>query len=231
MSRRLLVALAVAGLTFAAAGNGVHAASKLPETWDGLVNVKAKMGAVYLAPGADFRAYAKVMLDPTEAAFHKDFKRDTNSKTRGASGRISDSDIEAMAAQARAAAGDIFTKELTAGGYTVVAAPGPDVLRLRTALINISVDAPEAAQSIGRSRIYTQKAGEATLVVEARDSVTGALLGRAVDRRFAGDNSEGMPRNRATNTADFSRLIRAWAKATVKGLNELKALSPVGGGA
>lgn len=230
MNRRLFAALAVASLTFASSGAVVHAASKLPATWDGLVNVPSKNGAVYLAPGADFRAYTKVMLDPTEAAFHKDFKKDTNSKATGLSGRISDTDIQAMTAQARTGSTEIFTKALTAGGYQVVTNAGPDVLRLRTALINISVDAPNAAQSMGRSRVYTQKAGEATLVVEARDSLTGAILGRAVDRRLAGENSGGGPRNRATNTADFSRLIGTWAKATVKGLDQLKALSPVSAG-
>ena len=38
--------------------------------WDGLVEVKPKrLDAVFLLPGADFRAYKKVMMDPVEVAF------------------------------------------------------------------------------------------------------------------------------------------------------------------
>ncbi len=46
----------------------------MPDNWDGLVRVKPKrMDAAYVAPGADFRAYTKVMLDPAEVAFKKDW--------------------------------------------------------------------------------------------------------------------------------------------------------------
>src|SRR5436190_362149 len=86
----------------------------------------------------------------------------------------------ASAAIGAAKATDIFTKAFNEGGYPVVAAPGPDVLRVRVAVMNITVTAPEA-QTAGRSRSYAEEAGYATLVVEVRDSVTGAILGRAVD--------------------------------------------------
>ena len=78
----------------------------------------------------------------------------------------------------------------------------------------------------GRTRVYSVEAGEATLVLEARDSTTGALLGRALDRRIAGDDTRGM-RNAVSNEADFRLLFRQWANASVKGLNELKTLSPL----
>jgi hypothetical protein len=76
---------------------------------------------------------------------------------------------------------------------------------------------------------FSRDAGAATLVIEARDSVTGALLGRAVDGR-AVDDSPVARRNRVTNYADFSRLMETWAKNSVKGLDELKALSPIKAG-
>jgi hypothetical protein len=44
----------------------------MPDTWDGLVEVKPKrMDAAYLLPGADFRSYTKVMIDPSEVAFRE----------------------------------------------------------------------------------------------------------------------------------------------------------------
>jgi hypothetical protein len=59
-----------------------------------------------------------------------------------------------------------------------------------------------------------------------RDSLTGALLGRAVDRRLAGDNTVGQ-RNRVTNRSDFRRLVTRWAELSIRGLNELKIRAPV----
>jgi hypothetical protein len=99
------------------------------------------------------------------------------------------------------------------------------VLRLRVGVVNISVTAPEVRMA-SRSRTYAEEAGFATLIVEARDSVSGALLGRAVDGKVAGDNSM-LLRNSMTNRSDFRSLMKRWATGSVKGLNELKAQSPI----
>jgi hypothetical protein len=68
------------------------------------------------------------------------------------------------------------------------------------------------------------------VVFEARDSMTGAILGRAVDTKAAGDTSPMLIRNRATNARDFTRLFRNWAEASTTGLAALKAMSPVPAG-
>jgi hypothetical protein len=39
----------------------------------------------------------------------------------------------------------------------------------------------------GRSHTYSREAGEATLVLEVKDSLSGELLGRAVDERETSD--------------------------------------------
>ena len=58
------------GLVLLLAGYRQSPAAKL----DGLVRVKSKrLDVVYLQPGADFRSYTKVMLDPTEVAFAKNW--------------------------------------------------------------------------------------------------------------------------------------------------------------
>ena len=224
MDRRHFAIAAFAAVTLASAGAALSASP--PATWDDLVRAKSKrLKYVYLLPGADFRAYKKVMLDPTQIAFKKDWKRDYNSSTRGLSRRISDQDIETAIAQASKSATQIFAQAFAAGGYPVVAQPGPDVLRVRTAVIDLDVTAPDK-MTAGRSRSYAGQAGFATLVVEAMDSVSGAILGRTVDSRVAGDNSYMMNRNTVTNRSDFRRVAETWAKASVNGLNELKALSP-----
>lgn len=206
------------------------AAEESSLTWDGLVPVKAKrLDAVYLMPGADVRPYTKVMFDPTEVALKKNWLRDYNNSSRDLSRRITDADVQKAFETIRTKFVEIFAKTYNEAGYQVVTMPGPDVLRVRTGVINLSVNAPDT-MSAGRSRSFAREAGEATLVLEVRDSQSGALIGRALDRRLAGNTSMLM-RNSITNRSDFSRLFTDWAKESVAGLTELKALSPIDVGA
>jgi hypothetical protein len=222
--RRFWIACAASSL--AAGLAPAAAAAKAPETWDHLVKVKSKrLELVYLAPGADFRPYKRVMLDPTEVAFEKNWRRDYNNTTMGLSQRVSETELEKLIAQGVVAAGDLFAAAWTEGGYPVVTAPGADVLRVRTGIMNIRVTSPDRPMA-GRSTSFANEAGFATLVVEVRDSQTGAIMGRAVDGRVAGDTSVGW-RNRVTNRSDFRQVVKGWAKTSVRGLAELKTLSPV----
>ena len=227
MDRRHFAALALTSFAMASAARPALAA-KPPTEWDGLVKIKAKkFELAYLRPGADFRVYTKVMLDPTEIAFEKNWKRDYNSSAVALSNQLSDKDLERMAEEGRKGAGEILQKAYAEGGYPVVADPAADVLRVRTALVDITVSAPDVDSAMN-VRTYTRDAGGATLVVEARDSMTGALLGRAVDSRTIDDFTMEW-RNRVTNRQDFGRQVETWAKNSVKGLDELKALSPIAG--
>lgn len=98
------------------------------------------------------------------------------------------------------------------------------MLRLRTGVVDLCIDAPERPTP-GITRTYSVEPGEATLVIEARDSMTGALLGRAVDRRTIGD----MPglRTSVSNQADIERLSQDWARTNARSLETLKTNSPV----
>lgn len=199
------------------------------ETWDNLVEVKTKkLDAVYLLPGADFRTYTKVMIDKPEVAFKKDWLRDYNRTTMGLTSRLSERDAQRMLERGSTGFEDIFAKAYRSAGYEVVTAPGADVLRLRTGVLNVDVSAPDT-MTAGRSVTFAEDAGEATLVLEARDSLSNALLGRAVDRRLAGDNTRGR-RTSVSNAGDFELLFRDWARASANGLNELKTLSPLAPG-
>ena len=228
MNRRELALLGVAGLAFGGAGSAANAADGLGKTWDGMVEVKSKLlAAVYLTPNASFRGYTQVMVPETEVAFRKHWERDYNDQVSGLDGQVSDADVKAMLAEAATGSTAIFKKTLIAGGYPVVTAPAKNVLRVRTALANIAVEAPDRDDmNISAVGVAAPEAGSATLVVEVRDSVTNALMGRAVDARLAGQNTGGL-RNRVTNRADFSELVLTWARLTVKGLDALKTLAPV----
>ncbi len=223
MRRGLFAFCAV--LSLAVAGAPAVRADAIPESWDHLVKVKSKtMKAVYLLPGADFRPYSKVMLDEPEAAFRKNWLRDYNRNTsRGLSRQLSDKDAEKALTQVSTSAKAIFSKAFAEGGYAVVTQPGADVLRVRSAVIDLHVNAPDI-MAAGRSRSYSGEAGSATLVLEVRDSETGAILGRAIDGKLAGDmGGMMMSRSSVSNRADFEAVFRSWAKASVKGLNTLKS--------
>jgi hypothetical protein len=224
MFHRLTLVFAAAMLALPAAPS---LAAKAPENWDGLVKVKAKkLDLLYLLPDADFRPYSKVMIDRPEIAFHKDWKRDYNMSQRSLGGRVDDEDMRKAIDAGRADFIEALVSAYGKAGYQIVNEPGADVLRVSTGVVNIEVNAPDL-MTAGRTRTYTQEAGEATLVLEARDSVSGTLMGRAVDRSLAGDMSYVTWRNRVTNRSDFSMLFSYWAKTSAEGLGKLKAVSPV----
>lgn len=220
MKRLALFAATIAGASMLA-GPAVFA--EPPTNWDGLAQVKSKrFDLVYLQPGADLRGYTKVLIEPTEVAFAKNWQRDYNRSSRAPSSRVSDRDVQEAITEGVRAANDIFTDAWTKGGYAVVTVPGPDVLRIKTGIVNITVNAPDRPTA-GRSYSFSGEAGFATLFVEARDSLTGALIGRAIDRGIAGDNSAAW-RTAVSNRADFRQMVENWAKISVRGVTELKSL-------
>jgi hypothetical protein len=218
----LAAVLAACLVTFGA----IAGAEDAPDNWDGLVQIKPRrMDMVYVLPGADFRPYSKVMLDRTEVAFRKDWLKNMND-TRTVSRKIDDGEVAKIKEAASSNFSDVWTKALEKAGYQVVTAPGPDVLRLSTTIANLYINAPDTMEA-GRVSTYTAEAGEATLILEVRDSRTNALLGRVVDRRETRSSVAMQPANRVTNQADFRSLFSQWASIAGKGLEELKALSPV----
>jgi len=223
MIRRLAAAAAAISLLAV----GTPAVSAAPASWDGLVHVPSRrFDAVYLLPGADFRNYTKVMLDPTEVAFEKDWLRDYNTQAPF-SQRLSDAQAQRMLGTVQSGFEDIFRRAYADAGYQITETPGPDVLRVRTAVLNLSVAAPDT-MSAGRSRTFSREAGGASVVIEVRDSQSNALLGRAVDSQIVGDDGT-LIRNSVTNRSDFQRVFTRWARISVDGFAELKARSPIGG--
>ena len=199
-----------------------------PPTWGQLVKVKAaQFNAVYLLPGADFRTYSKVMIDPVQVKFRRNWQSEINSSATDLSRRLSDADVERIAQRTGRDALKVFTEAFAAAGYEIVTQAGPDVIRISPNVIEVYISAPDV-MSPGRTRSYAVDAGEATLSLEARDSTSGTVLGHVFDRARAGGN--GLRLQRATdvsNAADFERLYRRWAQLSAQGLNSLKAKPPL----
>jgi hypothetical protein len=197
------------------------------DNWDGLVQVKPKrVDAAYLLPGADFRPYTKLMIDPVEVAFQKDWAKNYNRDATTLSQRLTQEDIDRISKAARDNFTEVFTEEYKKAGLEIVTTPGPDVLRVRPGVVNLYITAPDTMAS-GRSRTFTTEAGQATLFLEVRDSTSGALLGRALDQRATRNTGRVQISNSVTNLSDFRVLFKQWADISIKGFQELREMSPV----
>lgn len=219
----LLLSAAMLG-PVAAPAPAQEAAAPSAASWDGLVEVNARrLDAAFLAPGADFRPYTKVMIDEPEVAFRQNWMRDMN-RSRSTGRRVTDADAQRILDSVGSSTVDIFARAFTDAGFEVVTRPGPDVLELRIGILDLFVNAPDT-MSAGRSVSFTANAGEATLVLEARDSLTRALLARVVDRR----ETRGIPgpTNRVTNTSEFRTLANSWSGIAAGRLKTLQEISPI----
>jgi hypothetical protein len=165
------------------------------------------------------------MIDPTQVAFQKDWQERINDSRRP-SDRVDDAQAQKILAAARANFDDVFVEEFARAGYAIVAQPGPDVLRVSTAVVDLYINAPDT-MTAGRTYTFTTEAGEATLVLEVRDSLTNALMGRALDRRETQGGGRAQLTSNVTNQVEFRALFRQWASIAAKGLDELKSQSPV----
>ena len=128
-----------------------NAADKPPGSWDGLVEVKSKrLDMAYLAPGADFRPYTRIMVDPTQVAFHKDWMKDMNDR-RDLSRKVTEEQAKDIIDAARTNFADVFIEVFGKAGYTLVTTPGDDVLRISPGISNLYINAPDV-MTAGRSR-------------------------------------------------------------------------------
>lgn len=204
--------------------------ARMDVTPEGLVAVKArKVEGVWLLPGSDFRPYKKVLLKNAEVAFQKNWLRnvnDTGTPKLSSAGRVTEADALRILDAARAGFDKVWAQAFKAGGYEVVTAPGDDVLEVVPRVFDLYVNSP-AGQRSGVKAAYTVEAGKAKLSMEVRDSRAGTLLGRLVDTRETLDSSMPTQTTSASNVAEFERLFGLWAGIAVKGLEDLKAVSPV----
>ena len=199
------------------------AAEDLPKiTEDGLhLRDGSKLAVVYVDPEASLGGYHRVKLLDAAVAFRKNWLRDQRSSSVDRL-RVTSSDVERIKKDLAELFREVFTTALEEAGYEVTDETGDDVLLVRPAIVNLDVNAPDTMSS-GRSRSYTQSAGEMTLYVELYDSVTSDLLAKAIDRQSDRYSSNYTWTNSVTNRSAATRVLKGWAEVLVNALNEAQA--------
>ncbi len=188
-------------------------------TFDGLVRVdNSRFRNAWADPEVDFSQYNKVLPGGAEFEFRAVSK---TARRMSHSSRsefwISDTDRDKLVDTVS----DIFKDELSkARGWEATDEVGPDVLILRGALLDIVSFVPP--DMVGRSEVYLSSVGEATLVVEGIDSMSGEVVFRAVDRRTIETAGSTMIRaNTVTTWAEVRRWARRYATILREGLESI----------
>lgn len=215
--RRALVAALLMGATSAQAAGPEPAPA-----WDGLKQVNVKgLDQAYSRPGATLTGYRRILLDPVEVSFSKDWRPDANDIVTAT--RVTQADRDRIRADLASLVRREFSRTIAAGGgYPIAADPGPDVLRVRAHIVDLFINAPGVAQS-GRVRSFVWSAGSMTLMVELYDSETGQLIARAVDRKVDPDSSWLTEANGVTNAVAATRAVAAWTRVLRRQLDSARA--------
>jgi len=231
MMRRLLSAAQVGVATFAIvlAGSG-GAAPKQPRietgpdaevTHDGLVRVqKSVADAAWVKPTLDLTQYKKLMIVSQGVSFRKLEPVSEFQARRESQFPVKEENKERLSRELKTA----FEAELgKLERYEIVTQPGPDVLLLVGAIIDVVSNIPPDIDSarFGRGGVYLTSIGDATLVIELRDSESGEILARAADRRAA-ESPFAFEVNNVTAWTEVRRLASYWASLLRRRLEEIE---------
>ena len=193
-------------------------------TFDGLHRVdNSQAEFAWARPDFDISTYSKIW--PVSEGF--EYRQTTNEGRTEAQRNRGGPFVIPQDARDRfeAMAGEIFQEELSqVENWEFVTEPGPDVLILRGAMLDIFTNVPPERTG-SRSNIFVSDVGRATLLLELRDSQTNTALARSVDTRWA-ERPGGtmMDSNRVTNMSEARRLIRRWAVRLRESLDGFAAL-------
>lgn len=189
-------------------------------TFDGLNKVdNPKADLAWARPDFDISRYTKILPVQAQYEYRQDVNRARTTIERGRGGPYY---IDAeRRAQFEAEVRRVFEEELLKiEHFEFVTEPGPDVLMLRGALLDIVTFVPDEDNIAGRSETFVSSVGEATLVLELRDSESGTILARSIDRRAAERmGGQMMNSNSVTNAQEVRRLMRFWATRLRDGLD------------
>jgi Protein of unknown function (DUF3313) len=215
-----LVIAAALALTGCASEPTIQTGPNAEVTFDGLSRVdNSAFADAWVDPDIDFSRYNKFMAGGAFFEFRAVKKKPTNSRLTTTDDEfwIDDKSKERLKKEVS----DVFQEELAKSTrFTETDTPGPDVLIIRGGLHDIISRVPP--DQVGRTDIYLRSVGEATLVLEVVDSMSGEVIARAIERRSAerpgGDMMFSTP---VTTWAEVRRMARSWATRLRAGMDSI----------
>ena len=217
-----LVAIAAAVLITGCASQepAVQTGPTAETTFDGLVRIdNSRFAGAWIDPEIDLTQYTKII--PGGAAFEfRNVQKTSAMAARRSNERefwISDANKQRLTDTVS----EVFTEELQKSKhFTVTDEPAADALIIVGGLHDIVSQVPP--EEVGRSEIWLRSVGEATLVIELRDSLSNEVVYRAIERRAAESTGNQMIRgNTATTWAEVRRWARRWAVRLREGLDSI----------
>ena len=189
-------------------------------SFDGLVRVdNARFAGAWIDPDIDLERYTRIMPAGATFEFRAANGMSGSAARRSGAGQfpISASDQQRLEQEVTA----VFREELSRSQrFAITDQPGFDVLIVEAGLLDIVSFVPP--DIVGRGEIYLDRVGEATLVLQLVDSMSGQTVARAVERGLAAPaSSMGMRSNTVTTWAEVRRLARRWAVRLREGLDSL----------
>jgi hypothetical protein len=190
-------------------------------TFDGLVRIdNSAFKEAWVDPDVDLTQYTKIMPGGAEFEYRAVKKNTSASMARRSSLTeywISDENREVV----RQIVTEAFREELLLSkNFTFANTRGPDVLIITGALHDIVSRVPP--ETVGRSEVFLSSVGEATLILEARDSLTDETIYRAVDRRSAEQSGGDLMRASSVRTkSEVRRMAKRWASRLREGLDSI----------
>jgi len=190
-------------------------------TYDGLHRIDhSTFQYAYIDPDADWARYGKILPGGAEFEFRAVKKTSSTYRARSTESEfyIDDNDRKRLAKEVS----EVFAEELAKSErFTVADTAGRDVLIIRGGLTDIVSKVPP--EYVGHSEVFLSSVGEATLVLEIVDSMSGEVLFRAADRRAAerAGGTRPMHSSPATNWAEVRRLARNWGSRLREGMDSL----------
>jgi len=220
--KRVAIALAICAVMLILSTAGL-AANALPDrTTDGLVLKKrTETGGVYVSEGANLSGYDKVAVTDVTIAFKKNWQRDHNRDIRALANRVTDQDMQAIKQEMADRFYTVFETTLNENGWPTTNEAASDVLLVQPSIVNLDIYAP-AVNPAGAANTYVSEAGEMTLVLELFDSVTSAIIARAIDSQLVGENAITHQSSKSANITAYEGQLKGWATRLVDGLNRAK---------
>ena len=218
-----ILVLCIAALAVGCAQNAsIDTSPDAVLSFDGLAPIKnGSFAQAWIDPDVDLRSYTKII--PGGAEFEFRAVRESSGTTTMRRSNETEFWISEDARQTLIdTVTEIFREEMqNSENFTVTDKPAPDALIVIGAMHDIVSRVPP--QMVGRGEVFLSSVGEATLILELRDSLSGETIYRAVDRRAMDSmgSTGGIRANSVTAWSEVRRLARRWATRLVEGLDSI----------